>query len=95
MTGPYQGRYRLARLASPTRGDIDWRRGRFSPDGVSPDERQALATLDAIRHLAQSGPTIYLPAHDPRSASRLADGQMLHVLKAPDPRSGGDGAMLL
>ena len=64
-------------------------------DGVSPDERQALATLDAIASLAQSGPTIYLPAHDPRSASRLADGRMLQAPKAPDPRSGGDGAMLL
>ena len=64
-------------------------------DGVSPDERQALATLDAIRHLAQSGPTIYLPAHDPGSASRLADGRILQVPTAPNPRRGGDGAMLL
>ncbi len=64
-------------------------------DGVSPDERHALTTLDAIRQLAQAGPTIYLPAHDPRSASRLAEGRILQVPAAPNPRQGADGAMLL
>jgi N-acyl homoserine lactone hydrolase len=48
-------------------------------DGVSPDERQTLATLDAIRQLARSGPTIYLPAHDPLSATRLSEGRRLQV----------------
>jgi glyoxylase-like metal-dependent hydrolase (beta-lactamase superfamily II) len=46
-------------------------------DGVSPDERQSLATLDAIRQLARSGPTIYLPTHDPLSAARLSDRRAL------------------
>jgi N-acyl homoserine lactone hydrolase len=41
-------------------------------DGVSADERVSIATLDAIRQLAQSRPTIYLPTHDPNSGARLA-----------------------
>lgn len=40
-------------------------------DGVSADEKVAAATLDAIRRLARERPTVYLPTHDPRSASRL------------------------
>ncbi|MBV8107934.1 MAG: N-acyl homoserine lactonase family protein [Hyphomicrobiales bacterium] len=42
-------------------------------DGVGADEDAALATLAAIRAFAQSRPTIYLPAHDPDAARRLAD----------------------
>ena len=41
-------------------------------DGVSADESVALATLSAIRSFAASRPTIYLPAHDPDAARRLA-----------------------
>jgi N-acyl homoserine lactone hydrolase len=41
-------------------------------DGVSADERVSIATLDAIRQLAQSRPTVYLPTHDPNSGARLA-----------------------
>src|ERR1700733_13536987 len=52
-------------------------------DGVSPDERQTLATLDAIRQLAWSGPTIYLPAHDPLSATRLSEGRRLQIPVSP------------
>jgi N-acyl homoserine lactone hydrolase len=46
-------------------------------DGVSADDRVAAATLDAIRHLARSGPTVYLPTHDPQAAARLAGRQVL------------------
>jgi N-acyl homoserine lactone hydrolase len=42
-------------------------------DGVSDDEAQAAATLAAIRALAEAQPTIYLPAHDPGAAQRLAE----------------------
>jgi N-acyl homoserine lactone hydrolase len=45
-------------------------------DGVSADEQVAGATLDTIRRLAQSRPTVYLPTHDPRSADRLANRQL-------------------
>lgn len=41
-------------------------------DGVSPDESAAKATLADIRALCAARPTIYLPAHDPRAAERLA-----------------------
>ncbi len=42
-------------------------------DGVSADESVASATLSAIRAFATARPTIYLPAHDPDAARRLAD----------------------
>jgi len=42
-------------------------------DGVSPDESAAASTLAAIRAFAASRPTIYLPAHDPEAARRLAE----------------------
>ncbi len=42
-------------------------------DGVSADERTACATLDAIKRLARTSPTVYLPTHDPQSSARLAE----------------------
>lgn len=42
-------------------------------DGVGADEGAELATLAAIRAFAASRPTIYLPAHDPETARRLAE----------------------
>jgi len=45
-------------------------------DGVSADERVTTATLDAIRNLVQSRPTVYLPTHDPQAAARLASRQL-------------------
>ena len=41
-------------------------------DGVGADEGAERATLAAIRAFAASRPTIYLPAHDPDAARRLA-----------------------
>jgi N-acyl homoserine lactone hydrolase len=40
-------------------------------DGVSADDDVAGATLGAIRQLARDRPTVYLPTHDPESATRL------------------------
>jgi glyoxylase-like metal-dependent hydrolase (beta-lactamase superfamily II) len=40
-------------------------------DGVSPDEKQAYATLRSMARYTQEHPTIYLPSHDPDSAQRL------------------------
>ena len=56
-------------------------------DGVSDDEAIASATLAAIRAFAASRPTIYLPAHDPDAARRLAERRATHVSPslAPDP----------
>lgn len=45
-------------------------------DGVSADERTALATLKALRQLAADRPTVYLPTHDPESAQRLSRRQL-------------------
>jgi N-acyl homoserine lactone hydrolase len=45
---------------------------RGAVDGVSPDEAVARATLAAIRELCTRRQTVYLPAHDPKSAERLA-----------------------
>lgn len=41
-------------------------------DGVSPNEALASETLAKIRKLACEVPLVYLPTHDPGSASRLA-----------------------
>lgn len=43
-------------------------------DGVAPDERAARRTLQRIRAYVQETPTVYLPSHDPESATRLANG---------------------
>jgi len=45
-------------------------------DGVSADEQVCTATLDAIRRLTRSRPTVYLPTHDPEGAERLAKRQL-------------------
>ena len=43
-----------------------------TPDGVSPDPKQARETLRRIRLLTEQRPTVYLPTHDPESEARLA-----------------------
>lgn len=42
-------------------------------DGVSPNASVSSATLKAIREFARTRPIIYLPTHDPESATRLAN----------------------
>jgi glyoxylase-like metal-dependent hydrolase (beta-lactamase superfamily II) len=42
-------------------------------DGVAPDPEQARATLGRIREFTQQGNVVYLPAHDPEAADRLAE----------------------
>lgn len=44
-------------------------------DGVTNDTDTARSTLAALRALAESRPTIYLPSHDPDSPRRLASMQ--------------------
>ena len=60
-------------------------------DGVSDDEGQAAATLAAIRAFAAATPTIYLPAHDPDAARRLAERRTTRN----DERSPAPGQGLL
>ncbi len=54
-------------------------------DGVSADEAVSGATLNAIRRLVQTHQTIYLPTHDPQSATRLATRQLAATPTAPPP----------
>jgi glyoxylase-like metal-dependent hydrolase (beta-lactamase superfamily II) len=42
-------------------------------DGVGPDARVALETLDRVLHFVKTEPTVYLPSHDPGSGDRLRD----------------------
>ncbi len=49
-------------------------------DGVSADETEALSTLRAIKAFVATRPTIYLPAHDPQAAQRLAEGRTTRPL---------------
>jgi glyoxylase-like metal-dependent hydrolase (beta-lactamase superfamily II) len=44
-------------------------------DGVAIDARAARETLARLQRHTRSRPTVYLPAHDPRSADRFAAGQ--------------------
>ena len=48
-------------------------------DGLSPSEGQARRTLDRIRQYVQDTPTVYLPAHDPHSAERLAAREVVVI----------------
>jgi N-acyl homoserine lactone hydrolase len=45
-------------------------------DGVSADEHVSIATLGNINRLIQSGPTVYLPTHDPNSGDRLTSRRL-------------------
>jgi N-acyl homoserine lactone hydrolase len=55
---------------------------RGKPDGVGNDEEAELVTHDRIRALAADRPTVYLVAHDPDTAARLADRRTVHSLPA-------------
>jgi N-acyl homoserine lactone hydrolase len=47
------------------------------PDAVGPKPAVSVATIDTILAHAREHPTVYLPSHDPESASRLAAGATL------------------
>jgi N-acyl homoserine lactone hydrolase len=46
-------------------------------DGVSDNDDQAAATLAGIRAFIEARPTVYLPAHDPEAAQRLAERRVV------------------
>lgn len=48
-------------------------------DGVSPDEKIAVASLHAIKDFARMRPTVYLPTHDPQAGERLNNRQCVVV----------------
>jgi glyoxylase-like metal-dependent hydrolase (beta-lactamase superfamily II) len=51
-------------------------------DGVSADEGISSSTLNSIRTFSQAHPTVYLPTHDPQSAVRLANSQVVGPAKS-------------
>ncbi len=48
---------------------------RRAVDGVAPDDAVAADTLERLNTLVAERPTVYLPAHDPQAAARLAERQ--------------------
>ncbi len=56
-----------------------------APDGVGPSETLELDTHRRILKLAQLVPTVYLPAHDPDSARRLAERRALPATAFASP----------
>lgn len=46
---------------------------RGAVDGVAPDASAAALSLERVRDLARTRPTVYLPTHDPASGERLAN----------------------
>jgi glyoxylase-like metal-dependent hydrolase (beta-lactamase superfamily II) len=57
-------------------------------DGVSPNAGQARRTMRTILRYAAERPTVYLPSHDPESATRLATGTLLAVPQKSASRRG-------
>jgi N-acyl homoserine lactone hydrolase len=47
-------------------------------DGPSPNDAVARLTHQRIRAFAAANPTVYLVAHDPETAARLAERQLVH-----------------
>jgi glyoxylase-like metal-dependent hydrolase (beta-lactamase superfamily II) len=60
-------------------------------DGISPDPAVARDTLRRIRALAEMGPMVYLPSHDPDSARRLELRETLPITSL-HPDSNGASA---
>jgi glyoxylase-like metal-dependent hydrolase (beta-lactamase superfamily II) len=51
------------------------------PDGVSPNRKQSVETLQNILRLAETDPIVYLPSHDPESAKRLKERAVLNTYR--------------
>jgi N-acyl homoserine lactone hydrolase len=54
-------------------------------DGVGADEQAARLTHERIRDYAAANPTVYLVAHDPESADRLAERRTVHAVPSKVP----------
>ena len=55
-------------------------------DAVGPDPKVHIATLERILAHCTQHPTIYLPSHDPDSATRFATATTVQVDQRDDPR---------
>jgi ABC-type nitrate/sulfonate/bicarbonate transport system ATPase subunit len=49
-------------------------------DGVGTDEEAERLTHERIRAFAEANPTVYLVAHDPESAARLAERRLVQAV---------------
>lgn len=56
---------------------------RGAVDGVAPDEHAARLTHERIRAYAEANPTVYLVAHDPETATRLAERRIVDTHSVP------------
>lgn len=52
---------------------------KLQPDGVSPDTKHLLETQKHILKMAEQYQMVYLPSHDPHSASRLEHCEFLNI----------------
>lgn len=69
-----EGRHVL--LAGDTTDSLEQLHAR-RPDAVAPKPRVYVETIDRILAHGREHPTVYLPSHDPQSATRLRDGTTL------------------
>jgi glyoxylase-like metal-dependent hydrolase (beta-lactamase superfamily II) len=49
-------------------------------DGVAPDEKGARLTIERIQQQCRETPTVYLVAHDPQTAARLAERKPVAIV---------------
>jgi N-acyl homoserine lactone hydrolase len=61
-------------------------------DGVGADEEAARLTHERIRDYAAASPTVYLVAHDPESATRLAERQVVYPHQLATAQSATPGS---
>jgi len=69
-------------------GDLTYREDLLMADevdGVTENPAQSLASQRAVKQLAQSEPTVLLPAHDPEATMRLASGVTMYPTAALAP----------
>jgi glyoxylase-like metal-dependent hydrolase (beta-lactamase superfamily II) len=52
-------------------------------DGVGADDEAERLTHERIRAYAAANPTVYLVAHDPETAARLAERRLVHEVQVP------------
>ena len=55
---------------------------RGKADGIGANDAEQRLTHERIRAYAGANPTVYLVAHDPESATRLAERRVVHPVAA-------------
>jgi glyoxylase-like metal-dependent hydrolase (beta-lactamase superfamily II) len=81
MTGHVSIVARSEALTYLLAGDVTYRQYLLMDDvvdGMTENAAQSLASLRAIKQIAQAEPTVLLTTHDPGAAKRLADGLTMY-----------------